>query len=152
MSSVKRHQFSATMAAPAAVVWHHITSPESYRDWTSVFAEGSRFEGTWAPGAKMLFLAPSGDGMVSEIAECRRHAFISIRHLGFVSNGIEDTQSESVHAWAPAYENYTLLPVPEGTRLVVDQDVAPEWEAHLVAAWPKALERLQQLSERAGAA
>jgi len=152
MSSVKRIQFTATIAAPAAVVWRHITSPESYRNWTSVFAEGSRFEGSWEQGAKILFLSPSGDGMVSEIAECRRNEFISIRHLGFISNGVEDTKSEAVRAWAPAYENYTLVPLPEGTRLVVDQDVTAEWEEHLAQAWPKALELLKKLSEHASAA
>lgn len=152
MSAVKRIQFTATIKAPVATVWRHVTSLESYKRWTSAFAEGSRFEGSWEQGAKIRFLAPSGDGMVAEIAESRPHEFISIRHLGFIANGIEDTTSEAVRAWTPAYENYTFQPVPEGTRVVVDQDVAAEWEAHMKAAWPKALALLAQLSEstRAG--
>ena len=152
MTSVIRVQFAAMIAAPAQIVWHHITSPDSYKDWTSVFAEGSHFQGSWEPGAKILFLSPSGDGMVSEIAESRKNEFISIRHLGFISNGVEDTESETVRAWAPAYENYTLVPVPEGTKIVVDQDVTAEWEEHLSQAWPKALERLKHLSEQTSAA
>ena len=40
MSSVKRIQFTATISAPAAVVWQHITSLESYKHWASAFAEG----------------------------------------------------------------------------------------------------------------
>jgi Activator of Hsp90 ATPase homolog 1-like protein len=151
MTSVNRIQFTATIAAPASVVWRHITSAESYRQWTSAFAEGSHFEGSWEPGARMLFLAPSGDGMVSEIAESRKDAFISIRHLGFIANGIEDTRSESVRSWAPAFENYTLVALAKGTQLVVDQDVSPAWEEHLVQAWPKALELLKKLCEDAGA-
>ena len=142
MPTLKRIQFSVTIAAPASVVWHHITTADSYRIWTSAFAEGSYFEGSWEPGAKILFLAPSGDGMVSEIAESRQDAFISIRHRGFIAKGVEDTDSAMVHAWLPAYENYTLVPVPEGTRMVVDQEVAAEWEEHLAAAWPKAHELL----------
>lgn len=151
MPPVNRIQFSKDIAAPADVVWHHITDPESYRYWTAAFAEGSRFEGGWHTGASIRFLSPSGDGMVSEIAESRRPAFISIRHLGVIANGVEDTTSDAVRAWAPAYENYTLLPAPQGTRLVVDQDVAPEWEAHLKQAWLQALDRLQALCETAGA-
>lgn len=147
MPSVKRIQFTITINAPAAVVWRHITSPESYRHWTSVFAEGSRFEGSWEQGSKIRFLAPSGDGMVAEIAESRMNAFISIRHLGFIAGGVEDTTSEAVRAWAPAYENYTLLVVPEGTKLVVEQDVAVEWEEHMRQAWPKALRMLEELSK-----
>ena len=147
MPSVKRVQFTAAINAPPATVWRHVTDPDSYKRWTSAFAEGSRFEGSWAPGARIRFLAPSGDGMVAEIAENRPNSFISIRHLGMITNGVEDTTSQGVLAWAPAYENYTFHPTPTGTNLVVDQDVAVEWEEHMKEAWPKALALLKELSE-----
>lgn len=85
--------------------------------------------------------------MVAEIAESRKYEFISIRHLGFIANGVEDTTSELAKAWAPAYENYTFLTTPEGTKMVVDQDVAAEWEEHMNEAWPKALRLLKELCE-----
>lgn len=146
-TSVKRIQFTVDIQASRATVWHHVISPQSYQHWTSAFAEGSRFEGSWDQGARILFLAPSGDGMVSEIAESRLNEFISIRHLGFIANGVEDTTSEAVKAWAPAYENYCFIATPGGTRMVVDQDVPAEWEAHLSEAWPKALGLLKALCE-----
>jgi hypothetical protein len=149
---MKRIQFTATINAPVAVVWQNVISPESYQHWTSAFAEGSRFEGSWEQGQKIRFLAPSGDGMVAEIAQSRKHEFISIRHLGFIANGVEDTTSEAVRAWAPAYENYTFSAVPDGTRMVVDQDVPEEWEAHMNQSWPKALGLLKALSESSRAA
>ena len=90
--------------------------------------------------------------MLSEIAECRNNEFISIRHLGMISNGIEDTTSESVLAWAPAYENYTFIAAPEGTTLVVDLDIPGEWVEYMNEAWPKALMALKQLSEAERAA
>jgi hypothetical protein len=151
MSTVKRVQFSATINATPAVVWHHITSLESYKVWTSAFAEGSHFQGSWDTGSKIRFLSPSGDGMVAKIAESRKNEFISIRHLGFISNGTEDTTSDAIRSWAPAYENYTLLLAPEGTKMVVDQDVAAEWEEHMTQAWPKALALLKGLCESSAA-
>ncbi len=147
MSSAKRLQFNKDINAPISVVWRHVTSLESYKIWTAAFAEGSHFNGSWEQGSKIQFLSPSGDGMVAEIAENRQNEFISIRHLGFIANGIVDTTSEAVKAWAPAYENYTFLAIPAGTRMVVDQDVSAEWEAYICEAWPKALVRLKQLSE-----
>ena len=149
MSSTKRIQFTAKIKAPASVIWHHITDLESYQQWASAFAEGSYFQGSWKQDSKIKFLAPSGDGMVSEIAESRANEFISIRHLGFIANGVEDTTSEAIRAWAPAYENYTLLPTTEGTTMVVDQEVAAEWEEYISQGWPKALEILKELSEAA---
>jgi hypothetical protein len=109
MTSTKRVQFSTEIAAPPARVVEVMTDPDTYRQWTAPFAEGSHFEGSWAQGERIRFLAPSGDGMVAEIAEHRPNEFISIRHLGMISDGVEDTESEEVRAWAPAYENYTSL-------------------------------------------
>lgn len=148
MSSVKRAQFTATINAPVPTVWRLMIGPESYMRWASAFAEGTYFEGSWEAGAKIKFLSPpSGDGMVAEIAENRKNEFISIRHLGMIANGVEDTTSESVRAWAPAYENYSFISVPGGTQLVVELDVLDEWEQYMNEAWPRALALLKQLSE-----
>lgn len=152
MPNLNRIQFDLTIKASVDVVWQHLTSPESYKHWTSAFAEGSHFQGSWDEGSRILFLSPSGDGMVSEIAESRKNEFISIRHLGFISKGTEDTTSEAVRSWAPAYEKYSLQPAPGGTRIVIDQDVPAEWQEHLSQAWPKALGLLAELCEPAGAA
>ena len=72
-------------------------------------------------------------------------------HVGFVANGIEDTESEAVRAWAPAYENYTFSSVPEGTRLVIDQDVTADFEEFMREAWPKAFALLMELCEEKSA-
>jgi hypothetical protein len=147
MSSVKRIQFTATISAPASEVWRHITSLESYKHWASAFAEGCYYEGSWEAGSRMLFLAPSGDGMVSEIAANQKNEFVSIRHIGFKSNGLEDTSSEAIRSWMPAYENYTLLPLQGGTKMVVDLDVTSDFEEDMNQAWPKALNLLKKLCE-----
>ena len=148
MSSEKQVQFAITINAPVPTVWRLMIGSESYKQWASAFAEGTYFEGSWEQGKKIKFLSPpSGDGMLSEIAQSRNNEFISIRHLGFISNGIEDTTSESVLAWAPAHENYTFLTVPEGTKLAIELDVPGEWVEYLNEAWPKALISLKQMSE-----
>lgn len=150
---MKRIQFISTINAPVPTVWRLMLGVEGYKRWASAFAEGCYFEGSWEQGAKITFLAPpSGDGMVSEIAQNRTHEFISIRHLGFISHGVEDTTSESVRAWAPAYENYTFNSVPEGTKLIIELEVISEWAQYMNEAWPKALALLKQLSEAESAA
>lgn len=147
MSTVKRIQFVAEIAAPAARVYDLMIGEASYRDWTSAFVEGSRYEGSWRKGERIRFLSPSGDGMVAEIVENKPHEFISIRHLGHIANGVEDTASEAIRPWAPAYENYTFIPTTNGTRVIVDQDVTEEFERYMREAWPRALERLKVMCE-----
>jgi hypothetical protein len=147
MPDVKRLQFTSTIKAPVARVWDVMLDADTYTRWTSAFGEGSYYEGSWSQGGRIRFMSPSGDGMVAEIAENRPHAFLSIRHLGIVAGGVEDTTSDAVRAWAPAYENYTLHAVPEGTKLVVDQDVTADFEQFMKDAWSKALETLGRLCE-----
>ena len=77
---------------------------DGYRAWTSAFCEGSYYLGSWDEGARIEFLAPSGCGIVAVIAENQPTEFVSIRHLGVIENVVEDTTSDTVRAWAPAYE------------------------------------------------
>ncbi len=150
MSDAKRLEFRTTIAAPVERVWDEMLGDESYCEWTAAFHEGSYFEGSWVQGEGIRFLSPSGDGMIAEIAENLRHERISIRHLGYVMNGVEDTESEAVRAWAPAYENYIFRPVAGGTELIIEQDVSGEFEQMMQESWPKALERLKALCEADG--
>jgi hypothetical protein len=151
MSDVKRIQLHTTIQAPVDVVWEVMLGADSYPRWTTAFAAGSYFEGSWDQGSRIKFLIPSGDGMIAEIAENRPKEFISIRHLGFIVNGVEDTESDAVRAWAPAYENYSFSSIPEGTKVVVDQDVTGEYEQLMNDTWPKAFELLKDLCEEEGA-
>ena len=147
MSAKKTIQFDVTIHAPVETVWNNMLRQTSYQLWTKAFCEGSRYEGDWSEGNRMRFLDPAGDGMVAEIAVNRPHEFLSIRHLGYVLKGEEDTTSAGIREWAPALENYTFESVPEGTRVTVDQEVAAEFEQFIRDAWPQALEILKQLCE-----
>lgn len=147
MSSVKKLQFSIRISAPVEKVFYLMLDAPSYQQWTSAFCEGSYYLGSWEQGKSIRFLSPSGDGMISEIAENRPNEFISIRHLGYIMNGIDDTESEAIRAWAPAYENYTFHSTPEGTELIIDQDVTEEYESYIREAWPKSLQLLKALCE-----
>lgn len=147
MPDIRRIHFSILIHAPVATVWHAMLDPEPYEHWTAAFTPGSRYEGSWEQGQRIRFLAPSGDGMLAEIAENRPQEYLSIRHLGHILQGVEDTDSDAVRAWAPAFENYTFRPVPDGTELLIEQDVTEEFERYLLDAWPRALERLKKLCE-----
>ena len=94
-----------------------------------------------------MFLAPDGSGMTSIIADNRPHEFISIQHIGYIKDGIEDTESPEIKAWAPAFENYTFSENAGATRLKVDMDVASEYEEFMKVAWPKALAKLKAICE-----
>jgi hypothetical protein len=140
--------FEIAIRAPRARVWDIMLDPETYKAWTSAFCEGSYFVGSWDEGAKIQFLSPSGDGMTAVIAENRPHEFVSIRHLGVIEKGVEDTSSAKVRAWAPAYENYRFSDLPDGCRLTVAVDTVAEYEQYMRDTFPKALALLKDLAEK----
>ena len=147
----KTLHFTTSIDAPRERVWSVMLGPGTYDQWTAPFCEGSRFEGGWNPGDRIRFLTPTGEGMVAEIAESRPGEFVSIRHLGEIKDGVEDTTSEKVRAWAPAYENYTFTAAGSGTRVQVDVDTLPHYEQFMQDTFPKALARLKELCEARGA-
>lgn len=145
-----RLRFSISINAPRRKVWDAMLSPDGYRYWTAAFMEGSYFEGSWDKGSRIRFLAPNGDGMVAEIAENRLLEHVSIRHLGIVKDGADDTTSPEATAWAPAYENYTFSDEGRETRLTVDLDTVPAYEQYMRDTFPKALALLKRLCEEGG--
>ena len=149
---MKRLHFDVVIAAPRERVWDNIVNDEPYRKWTEAFMPGSYFEGSWEKGARIRFLARNQagevNGMWSEIAESRRPEFLSIRHLGIVTNGKDDREGEESKKWAQGYENYTLTDVGGKTEFAVDLDVPDDSLAPMFSdAWPKALAVLKEISE-----
>lgn len=139
--------FQTAIRAPRATVWERMLADSSYRKWTAAFCEGSYYQGGWQLGETIRFLSPSGGGMVAVIAESRPHELLAIKHLGVVSKGVDDTSSEAVQRWAPAYETYAFAEHGELTELTVTMDCSEEFESYMAKAWPEALERLKALCE-----
>ncbi len=138
--------------ASRETVWKAITDASAYMEWTAVFQQGSRFEGSWNQGDSIRFVAENKDGkvegMISEIAESNYPTYISIRHLGYIMNGVEDTTSEAIRKWAPSYENYTLEEANPGTIFKLDMEVTAEYYDMFKEMWPNAMAKLKEVSEK----
>lgn len=150
---MKQLNLEILIHASPETVWDAITNDTKYRQWTSAFQEGSYFEGGWNKGDAIHFIAQNEEGqkegMVSEIAESTYPEYISIRHLGFISKGIEDTTSDAVKKWAPSYENYTLEKAGDNTTLFkISMDTTEEYYTMFMEMWPKALIKLKEVSEQ----
>lgn len=150
---MKKLHFSIHINAPQEKVWHATFDKVPYGEWTSIFGPGGSFTGDWSQGSKMVFLGPNPDngkmgGMVGEIAENRPNEFLSIRHVGIVTDGVEDTESAEARKWTPAFENYTFHEKDGGTDMFVDTDTEDSMVAMFNEKWPKALEKLKEIAER----
>lgn len=144
-------EFVKTINAPREKVWNALWEDANYREWTSAFAEGSHAVTDWKQGSKILFLDAKGEGMVSEVADIRPNEFMSIRHLGIVKDGVEDTSSPESGEWSGGYENYLLQTEDGQTKLTVTMEavsIPKDFIAYFQNTWPKALDKLKQVAER----
>lgn len=150
---MQKIQFKKFINAPREKVWDTMLGIETYKVWTEVFNTGSYFKGDWNEGSKMVFLGPDPKtgkegGMLGRIAKNVPHEFVSIEYLGLVNDGVEDTTSDEVKKWTPAFENYTFADSDGGTELTVDIDVNDEYKSMFEEMWPKSLEKLTEISEK----
>lgn len=145
---MKKHEFKTVIDAPREKVWDILWGKETYPAWTSAFAEGSNAETDWKKGSKVYFTDGSGQGMVAFIDEKIPNEYMSFRHVGQLVDGKEDMESEKVKEWAGSMENYTLKQVDGKTELTVDMDINDEWAQYFLETWPKALDKLKELSEK----
>ncbi|WP_207426718.1 SRPBCC domain-containing protein [Pedobacter sp. SYSU D00535] len=144
---MKKQTFSILVDASRERVWEILLGESTYPVWTSVFAEGSTVETDWQEGSRAVFHDGKGQGMVSHIERNIPNEFLSIKHLGFIKDGVEDFDSPEVKKWAGALENYTLNETNGKTELVIDLHVDEEHLKYFDETWPKALEKVKELSE-----
>lgn len=144
---MKTLHFSTKIDATPETVWKTMLDEDGFRQWSAEFAAGSYYEGSWDKDATIRFLTPEGNGMISTISENRPYTLISIKHIGFVAHGVDDTESPEVRTWAPAYENYIFRDLNGATLLQVDMDVLPEFEGFMEKTWPNALATLKAMCE-----
>ncbi len=149
---MQKINFSIQINAPREKVFSTMLNRETYKQWTKPFNETSDFQGDWSEGSKILFGSYENgkldSGMVSRVEKNIPNEYISIQHLGMLKDGVEDTTSEEVKKWTPAFENYTFTEKDGGTELLIDIDTPDEYKTEFEGMWPKSLQILKDLCEK----
>jgi uncharacterized protein YndB with AHSA1/START domain len=145
---MKRINFKTDINAPAEKVWQVLWNDRSYREWASTFSPGCYAESDWKEGSSIRFLSPEGEGMRSEIAKKVDNKLMSFRHLGTVAAGKDVADEKEKGEWKGAMENYHLRPAGQATELEVEIDVTEEFEDYFKKTFPRALQRVKDLSEQ----
>jgi uncharacterized protein YndB with AHSA1/START domain len=144
---MKKLQFKTEINAPAEKVWKALWDDVNYRNWTSVFSEGSHMVTDFKKGSKVHFLDGKGSGMYSTIAENVANKFMSFQHLGVIKDGKEQPMTEETKEWSGSLENYTLTENNGTTNLSVEVDMADAYAEYFNEIFPKALAKVKAIAE-----
>jgi len=105
-------------------------------------------ETDWQEGGRVLFLSGENEGMIARIAKKNDNEFMSFEHLGMIDkDGNEDFDSEKVKPWAGSREDYRLTENDGKTELEVELDVDDSYKDFFQDSFPRALQRIKELSE-----
>ncbi|WP_210489196.1 SRPBCC family protein [Rufibacter aurantiacus] len=136
-----------SLNAPRERVWEVLLKDEFTRQWFAAFSEGTHAVTDWQLGSKVVFKDESQSGMVGRIVQNTPLEVLSIEYDGMLVNGEEDTQSPGAQAVQGGQETYRLVPSGQGTHLLIESDMSPEYFDMMSAAWDQALLKIKELSE-----
>ena len=145
---INRLLFSIDIKAEKNKIWKALWNENFYRDWASVFLEGSyAVTDNWKEGSKVLFLSPDQSGIYSIIETHIPNKLMMFKHIGNVIMGKEQPIDDETKKWSGATEIYTLTEGADNNTLTIEIDVLDEHLDFMTTTLPKALEKVKWLSE-----
>ena len=152
---MQKVQFKKEINASAKKVYQTMLGLQdktTYEQWTAAFNPTSTYEGSWNKGAKIYFIGTDENGkrggMISEIAENIPSEFVSIKHNGILDGENEITSGEQVEQWAGGHENYRFQENNGVTTVTVEMDTVDDYLDYFNNTYPKALDKLKEISEK----
>lgn len=144
MKNIKTISFSIHIDSKREKIWSVLWNPTTYEKWTSVFTEGSHYEGEIRQGNTIQFLGKDGGGMSSHIEKLIENEQMVFAHQKELKNGVETDST-----WQGAKEIYYLKKENDtGIELQVIMDITPDMEDYFNKTFPKALALIKQISEQ----
>ncbi len=141
---INQLKFSVNINAEKSTIWKALWDERSYREWTSVFFEGSyAVTNDWKEGSKVHFLAPGQSGIYSIIEKHIPNNIIQFKHIGNVVGGNEQPIDQETRKWSGAIETYTLIGEKDTNTLEVEIDVLDEHLEFMTNKFPLALEKIK---------
>jgi uncharacterized protein YndB with AHSA1/START domain len=140
--------YSIHINASCEKTWNTMLDSGLWAEWTSIWMEGSYYEGEWKENAEISFMGPDKSGTKALITACNPHSYISMKHIAALAPGaVEDTESAEAKSWIGSVESYTFTNENGGTRLDIEIQTYPEWVKMNDDGWPHALKVLKKLAE-----
>ena len=145
---INRLEYSRNIMAKRTEIWETLWNEDSYREWASVFFEGSFVSAdNWGEGSKVLFLAPDQSGIYSIIQKHIPNEIIIFKHMGSVVKGEEQAIDDEAKKWSGATEIYKLTEGKDNIKLTIEIDVMDEHLDFMNSKLPLALQKIQNLAE-----
>lgn len=138
--------------ATAEEIWEILWDQKTYSEWTQFFCEGENnggsYESDWKVGGRTVFLDSTGqNGMISTIQSLNEPYEVVFKHLGYIQDGKEITDSKEIEEWSGAQEKYFLTKLEDYTKLQGELQTMSEYAENMKNGFVKGFERVKKLAE-----
>jgi len=144
---IKKLTFNQEIVASAESVWNKMWDKKSYTDWTTPFCAGTYFTGEIELGSRIHFIAPSFDGMYSDVFYLIPSKLVIFKHIGNLKDLKELPIDAEAEKWTGSFETYKLNEVDGVTTVTAEIDCVPEYINYMEEKFPLALQELKKISE-----
>jgi uncharacterized protein YndB with AHSA1/START domain len=144
---IKKIVFEQEIKASAETVWNKMWDKKGYTDWTTPFCAGTYFTGEIELGSRIHFIAPSFEGMYSDVFYLIPNKLIIFKHIGNLKDLKELPIDAEAERWTGSFETYKLDEVDGVTTVTAEIDCVPEYIDYMNEKFPLALQELKKISE-----
>ena len=142
---MKEMQFEIEIHAPREKIWATLWQDRTFREWADLIDAGTYMVGDLEEGSTVQFISAEGYGVTSLVSALIPDAYVSFKHQA-------DTQDEDSNSrddqWTGGRESYTLMDDDSATNFTMSFDGPVELEKAMRESYPKALQKVKELSEK----
>ena len=139
---------SIEIKAGSGRVWEVLTQQPYANEVISIFMEGSTVKGEFKLDAQILYLDPSGIGVVGKVTEFKPNALLKVSIVAEAKNNQPDFENPKSKKWEGCYDHYQLIEKDGVTALAVDSVCPAEYYNDFAPGWNKMLEKVKELAEK----
>ena len=143
---MKQMQFVVKIQASKERVWDVLWADETFREWAGLIDPGTYMVGELKEGNGVQYIsAENGYGVTSLVVSVIPNEYLLLKHQADTQDvGAREREAE----WTGGEESYSLTEQDGTTTLTAAFDVPTDLEAYFNDAYPKALHRVKELSEK----
>ena len=145
--NIQKLVFTVEINASAETVWNKMWDKKSYTEWTTPFCAGTYFTGEIELGSRIHFIAPSFDGMFSDVFYLILNKLIIFKHIGNLKDLKELPLDAETERWTGSFESYKLNEVDAITTVTAEIDCMSEYIDYMNDKFPLAMQELKKISE-----
>lgn len=145
--NIQKLVFTIEINASAETVWNKMWDKNSYTDWTTPFCAGTYFTGEIELGSRIHFIAPSFDGMYSDVFYLIPNKLVIFKHIGNLKDLKELPLDAETERWTGSFESYKLNEVDGITTVTAEIDCMSEYIDYMNDKFPLAMQELKKISE-----